>query len=217
MATHYDVLGVPRSASAETIRRAYHRQARAWHPDRFAGQPPDDAARAENTMRRINEAFRILGDRDRRRDYDRQLAGAPAVEGGVSVRDGVTRVDPRLLDPDYLTARRHRQEAVISTSHSRMMNLVPWVGFLCLLAAIFIFTAYATRSDGPAEIEVPGPDIGVRANACVRIIQGPTLLEVPCDRINDGRVIGARLPEGSCPALTVREISLDADTIVCLG
>lgn len=168
-------------------------------------------------MRRVNEAFRVLGDDERRRVYDRQLIGAPAVEGGVSVRDGVTRVDPRLIDPEYLTARRLRQEAAISTTHSRMMNLVPWAGFLLLLAAIFIFTAYASRTVDPAEIEIPGPDLGVRANACVRIIEGPTLLEVPCDRINDGRVIGARLPDGVCPALTQREVSLDAETIVCLG
>lgn len=168
-------------------------------------------------MRRINEAFRVLGDGERRRVYDRQLAGSPPVQGGVSVRNGITRVDPRLLDPEYLTVRRHQQEAAIGARQSRAVNLVPWVGVLCLLAAIFIFTAYATRTEGPAETEVPGPDVGVSANACVRIIEGPTLLEVPCDRINDGRVIGARLPDGVCPVLTRREVSLDADTIVCLG
>lgn len=168
-------------------------------------------------MRGVNEAFRVLGNKERRQQYNRELDGASTGSGRITVDDGVTRIDPRLLDPEYLQARRHAQEQVISTQHSRMMKFIPWGGFLGLLLLIFVFTAYATGGTVVEPVVLPGPDVGVTANACVRLMQGPSLIEVPCDRINDGRVIGARFPDGTCPApLTTDEIRLDADTIVCL-
>jgi hypothetical protein len=215
--THYDVLGVSKTAAPETIRRAYYEQARAWHPDRFVGKPEPESQKAERAMREVNEAFRVLGDSGRRAEYNRQLAHKLTGSGRISVDEGITRIDPRLLDPEYVAARRNRQEQAISTHHSRMMNVIPWFGFLGLLLLIFVFTAYANRGGVVEPIVVPGPNVGVQANACVRLLEGPSLVEVPCDRVNDGRVIGARFPDGTCPApLTTREISLSADTIVCL-
>ncbi len=216
MPTHYDVLGVSKSATAEDIRRAYYRQARAWHPDGFVNKSAPEAQKAEEAMRSVNEAFRVLGNDERRTVYDRGLVGSNAPRNGVSMEGGVTRIDARLLDPEYLAARRRRQDDAISVRHSRMMSIIPWLGFLGLVAAIFVFTAYATRTDGPAQPLVPSPDLGVPAGACVRVIQGPTLLEVPCDGINDGRVIGARFPDGFCPAQTRVERALDEEVIVCL-
>lgn len=73
--THYDTLGVADTADAAEVRRAYVALARRNHPD-VAG---DDAAarqRAEHAMRDINEAWAVLGDPDRRRRYDRDLAAA---------------------------------------------------------------------------------------------------------------------------------------------
>ena len=221
MASHYDVLGIPRSAGTEVIRRAYHQQARAWHPDRFVSRPSAEADKAEDAMRDVNEAFRVLGNAERRRDYDNELihgglGNGHVGTGRVSTDDGVTRIDPRLLDPEVLARRRQRQEEALSAHHSRMMNVIPWIGFLGILAAIFIFTAYATRPASVEPIPFPGPDIGVAANSCVRLMQGGSLTEVPCDRVNDGRVIGARFPDGVCPAFTNREISLSNDRVVCL-
>lgn len=218
MPTHYDVLGVSKTASPDVIRRAYYEQARQWHPDKFVGKPTDDARRAEEAMRNVNEAFRVLGDGQRRQQYNRELSDGMAGSGRITVDEGVTRIDPRLLDPEYLTARRRRQEQEVSTQQTRMMNVIPWVGFLGLLVAIFVFTAYATGGGTVQPVELPGPDIGVQANACVRLIEGPSLIEVPCNRINDGRVIGAaEVPGGQCPApLTTNEIRLSETVVVCL-
>ena len=63
--THYEVLGVPASATAAEIKRAYRLQARRHHPDVSAA---DDA-----TMRTLNQAWATLGDPGRRRAYDRML------------------------------------------------------------------------------------------------------------------------------------------------
>jgi hypothetical protein len=66
---HYDVLGVPRDASAADVRRAYLALARRHHPDRVGG--------SHERMRVLNEAWAVLGDPALRRVYDRSLTGVP--------------------------------------------------------------------------------------------------------------------------------------------
>lgn len=61
----YEVLGVPRTASAEDIRRAHRRLARQYHPD--VNKSPDAAAR----FAQIQEAYEALSDPEKRRRYDR--------------------------------------------------------------------------------------------------------------------------------------------------
>ena len=68
----YALLGVHRAASAGDIERAYRRLARRFHP----GVNPGDRA-AEQMFRQVQVAFEILGDRERRRDYDRGAGPAP--------------------------------------------------------------------------------------------------------------------------------------------
>lgn len=60
---YYGVLGVERDADDETIRLAYRRLARRYHPD-IAGSGSDER------MRAINAAYDVLGAPDRRRRYD---------------------------------------------------------------------------------------------------------------------------------------------------
>jgi curved DNA-binding protein CbpA len=67
MRTHYDILGVPPSASADEVKRAYHRRAREHHPDVRVGASGDP-------MVAVNAAWAVLGDPVRRRTYDRELA-----------------------------------------------------------------------------------------------------------------------------------------------
>jgi molecular chaperone DnaJ len=65
MADYYELLQLPRDASAEDIKRAYRRLAREYHPDRN----PDPAARER--MAELNRAYEVLSDSDRRARYDR--------------------------------------------------------------------------------------------------------------------------------------------------
>jgi len=65
---YYEVLGVPRTASDDDVRRAYRKLALKWHPDRHkaAGK-----AEAEARFKRISEAYEVLSDAGKRRKYDR--------------------------------------------------------------------------------------------------------------------------------------------------
>ena len=67
---YYAVLGVPPSATAHDIRRAYIGLALVWHPDRHSGESPDQVAYAEARFKEIGEAYALLSDYDARKQYD---------------------------------------------------------------------------------------------------------------------------------------------------
>src|SRR5512145_1780513 len=76
----YGLLGLSRAASADEIERAYRRLARRYHP----GINPGDRV-AEEMYRQIQHAYGVLGDLDRRREYDRGAGrGAVHLEAAVS-------------------------------------------------------------------------------------------------------------------------------------
>ncbi len=61
---YYDVLGVPRNASTDEIKRAYRELALKFHPDR------NKSKEAEPRFKEINEAYAVLSDPDKRQQYD---------------------------------------------------------------------------------------------------------------------------------------------------
>ena len=63
----YEVLGVERDANEETIKKAYRRLAKKWHPDTYKGT---DKEYAECKFKEINEAGEILLNQERRAKYD---------------------------------------------------------------------------------------------------------------------------------------------------
>ena len=62
---YYEVLGLPRDADDEAIKRAFHSLARNWHPD------VADAPDAEARFRELAEAYGVLSKREARLLYDR--------------------------------------------------------------------------------------------------------------------------------------------------
>jgi len=73
---YYAVLGVERSAGADEIKKAYRKLALQFHPDRN----PDDPD-AEKRFKEAAEAYDVLGDPERRKQYD-QMRSMPAGFGG---------------------------------------------------------------------------------------------------------------------------------------
>lgn len=68
--TLYEVLEVSENASEEVIEKAYKVLAKKYHPDL---QSEANKKSAENKMKKINEAYDILGNADKRKEYDRTL------------------------------------------------------------------------------------------------------------------------------------------------
>ncbi len=61
----YEILGVPRDASEEDIKKAYRKLARKWHPDINPGN-----REAEQKFKEISRAYECLGKKDKRKLYD---------------------------------------------------------------------------------------------------------------------------------------------------
>jgi molecular chaperone DnaJ len=76
---YYEILGVPRNASKDDIKRAFRQLARQYHPD------VSNEADAEARFKEINEAYQVLSDDDKRAAYDRfGHAGVGPMPGGFS-------------------------------------------------------------------------------------------------------------------------------------
>jgi curved DNA-binding protein CbpA len=79
---HFELLGVPQSASADEIGIAFVRAARQFHPDRLVNAGVQDLQpTAERILSRINEAAMVLGDARRRAEYVASLSSsAPQIQ-----------------------------------------------------------------------------------------------------------------------------------------
>ena len=75
----YEVLGVPRGASAAAIKSAYRKLAKKHHPDSNKNDP-----KAAERFSEINSANEIIGDEDKRKQFDRgeiDAEGKPRFQG----------------------------------------------------------------------------------------------------------------------------------------
>jgi len=74
---YYDVLGVPRNAGEDDIKKAYRNLAKKLHPDANPGNKD-----AEGQFKELNEAYQVLGDPRKRKAYDTFGHEGPAAGGG---------------------------------------------------------------------------------------------------------------------------------------
>jgi len=147
VSTHYDVLGVPSTATPQEIRQAYKERARVLHPDRAGGR---DDARA---MQDVNEAWRVLRDPATRDAYDRSLRAAP--------------VPPPVLDPDdQPVPRAMAQPGDVGVA---VVRSLPWIAVLAVLAIIFVFTAFARTGDGASSDDLIDRCIATRDGRPVEV------------------------------------------------
>ena len=63
---YYEVLGIDKNATEADIKRAYRRMARKYHPDLNKEHPKE----AEENFKKVNEAYHVLSDADKRAQYD---------------------------------------------------------------------------------------------------------------------------------------------------
>ncbi|XP_067944803.1 protein tumorous imaginal discs, mitochondrial-like isoform X2 [Watersipora subatra] len=79
----YEVLGVPKNASAKDIKKAYYQLAKKYHPDTNKDDP-----QAHRKFTEVSEAYEVLSDSDQRKQYDMFGQAGPQASAGASGAHG---------------------------------------------------------------------------------------------------------------------------------
>jgi uncharacterized membrane protein YkvA (DUF1232 family) len=80
---YYDLLGIESKASPEQIRQAYLNKIKEWHPDVNPGRVEE----AEKKTKILNQAYFVLSDPARRKNYDRMLRFTKRKDFGTRIND----------------------------------------------------------------------------------------------------------------------------------
>jgi hypothetical protein len=147
----YDVLGVALTASDVEIRRAYVALARRFHPD----TNPE----GEERMRAVNEAWAVLGDKQRRTEYDRAHRAGQTPDPGFRPHDPVDDgFDPH-TQPDV----PYRPHSRTERDRRSLLTIAPVALFV---VAIGVATA-GFFFDTPAFI---GVGVALFSLACIAMV-----------------------------------------------
>ena len=76
---YYEILGISPDADTNQIREAYRYWVNILHPDRLEGMPDRIRHQAEEQLKKVNEAYHVLSNPEKRRQYDTQRFGRTAV------------------------------------------------------------------------------------------------------------------------------------------
>mgnify|MGYP002571681013 CR=1 FL=1 len=86
---YYEVLGVAKNADEKTIKKAYRKLAKKYHPDTNAGNPD-----AEKKFKEVTEAYSVLSDPEKKKMYDQ--FGHAAFDQSAAIR----AVDSKMVSRD---------------------------------------------------------------------------------------------------------------------
>ncbi len=105
MTDWYQVLGVPRQATEEMIKKAYRRLAKTYHPDTHQGNQE-----YENKFRQISEAYSILSDKEKRKKYDKKLQDSEFVEEKERTKENRRGETPKAETIDFRNVYRNFEQ-----------------------------------------------------------------------------------------------------------
>jgi curved DNA-binding protein CbpA len=154
---YYSVLSVEQTATQAEIKSAYRLLSRRLHPD--AEPDPERKARAEETAKRLNVAFEVLGDPATRSRYDRELLER---RGGDSPGVSAERHEPPPGRPAAArgapTIRVLRQQAPVARIES--VEGLCWIllALVCLVGPLLVMAHLVSDAEDPgATFNVVGP------------------------------------------------------------
>jgi len=174
--THYEVLGVPPSATLGEIRAAYRQAVRRAHPD--TGAHSDGAE-----IPALTEAWRVLGDPERRREYDRSLRMPAAV---AELDDDEVGTPASLAEPGFNPLARYQNPPRFPW---RLMAAMAAVGIAVVFIGVATFREPAKQP----------PDNLLQPGSCVSVEPDRDAVEVLCSAPHDGVVARIVAFDERCP------------------
>jgi len=133
--THYQVLGLDRSAAREHVDQSYQHALNLIYPQYNVGAtvPTDVSARVDDAFKRASLAFSVLAGFVRRREYDRTLLSHPQkgqeaptparARFGLAAEDSVARPEPQTqADGGEVTVSRLRSQSAVYAERGRTVS-----------------------------------------------------------------------------------------------
>ena len=124
--THYDVLGVNREVSAESLKTIYYQLARNYHPDRFRKSHAALVTRLEAAFARIKQAYDTLRDDNLRANYNAKLetrkkTEQPALKAPAPQPEAVVQevAEPAVSPTESAAARASRGQMLAGNEKTR--------------------------------------------------------------------------------------------------
>jgi molecular chaperone DnaJ len=169
----YSVLGVSKSASSDEIKKSYRKLARELHPDHNPGN-----SEAEERFKAVSEAYDVLSDDSKRKEYDemRSLFGAGAFRRGARTGGGGGGFDPGDIFGNF----GGTGTGTAGTGNDRRFG---GAGFSDLFGSIFSGGAGPARPRGPARGRDVEAEVTLSFGDAVRGVTLPLTLRAPgvCD------------------------------------
>ncbi len=181
---YYEVLGVPKTATAEDIKKSYRRLAMKHHPDRNSGT---DAKKAEAAFKDVNEAYSTLGDETKRQAYDSKTTSfthgkARTTKSGF----GYSRFDDAWTD-DYgfeeeTIKSRYSQsdfDDILNNLRSQMEKNKPKVPQTVTITLEEAYNGKSVRMPGLSMLNIPA---GVRSGTKLFVTGDVYIIDVQPDK-----------------------------------
>lgn len=132
MKDYYAILKIRRFASSAEVRRAYRVLVQKYHPD----VNPDPSA--ATIIREVNEAYEMLGDEQKKREYDDRLV-TPVQQTIQPQRQSQPYRDPRYRNPFKPSVKKDSQQLELMKQYIHLAVNVSWAGCaLCLFLSLDI-------------------------------------------------------------------------------
>ncbi len=201
MATLYDLFGVAQDATLDQLRRAYRERVRELHPDA-------NPRAGEEDIRQLNAAWSVLGNPERRREYDSKLH--PPVPSRTYVESQAPEPQPDLDPVHHPFAWMFRPSALIVAVLLTILVVTAYAGSHVSDRSYPSATSSTTAAAGDAS------QVGWLINQCFLPQPGHEVV-VPCSN-PDSRQVMAVLPSAApCPPATNAYRLTGRDQEVCLA
>ncbi|MFM7252120.1 MAG: J domain-containing protein [Ilumatobacteraceae bacterium] len=205
--THYETLGVSRTATHAEIKAAFRAAARRHHPDAVSSD--GTTRRGDDRMASLNEAWRVLGDERRRVDYDRALDGAASGAGGTARPSTANSgAADRAAWPSSAATRRNPLGRYLDPPR------FPWRPMLAVIAlgSAAVLLAAARMPSTPLR----PVDGRLMPGECTVIDVEGNAIETLCDGSQDGVVDTIVVDAISCPQQTRAHRAGDGGGVACV-